>query len=202
MSHQYRRQLPDLQLLGGRLLALAVRTVVPLLQLLFAGERAQTVVQVHRLGLLAPAAADRLVLRPQFLARALVAQMQRGRIPIDGNVYGTGVNGMQGRRLAAKLAAAERIAAGRRRSARRWRRGIRTTDGDGVPRRQLGRRCAAAGLAAGGRCLAQERLIVARYLAAAAELGPGAEGAHATALGDGAQRERELVAERVVAVSE
>lgn len=69
VTHQNRWQLPDLQLLSGRLLALAVRTMVPLLQLLFGRKGAQTVVEIDRLGLLAPANADRFVFAPQLCER-------------------------------------------------------------------------------------------------------------------------------------
>lgn len=65
-TYQNGWQLPDLQLLRGRFFAFAVRTMIPLLQLLLGRERAQTVVQIDRLRLLAPTNRHRLVFVPQL----------------------------------------------------------------------------------------------------------------------------------------
>jgi len=65
-AHQYRRQLPDLQLLGGGFLALAMAAVIPLLQLLLGGEGAQAMIQVYGLHLLPPTYGNGLVIHPKL----------------------------------------------------------------------------------------------------------------------------------------
>lgn len=75
-TYQYRRQFPDLQLLGGGFLALAVTAVVPLLQFLFGGKGAQAMVEVNGLHLLPSAYGNGFMVHPQLKYKWLLYHMQ------------------------------------------------------------------------------------------------------------------------------